>query len=379
MISHNNVLIVTATHVESQAVIEAFAKLTRHSAQPMSAGGRVYHFLGEVHGTNMYLVQTEMGSVGLGASQQTIQKGIATLKPAAVISMGIAFGVDEQKQAIGDVLVSEQILLYDLQRVGEVKTIVRGDKAHTSPWLLSIFKSAQLYWNDPAIIIRFGLILSGDKLVDQINYREQLRQFAPEAIGGEMEGAGLYVACHDAKVDWILVKAICDWADGDKAKDKDARQRLAAFNAAAFVAHALQHVAVIPQESIIDVLSEPPLSQPTDTAKDREELFKEQVIQTQSEASESPTSIVIECLFNSFNHETIRNFCQTYFPDLYKELRESDAFKKVIRLLISHCDEQRSTDKLWLCIQRENTNQHKHYYAQWEKAISARWEKKISA
>jgi len=41
-------------------------------------------------------------------------------------------------------------------------------------------------------------------------------------------------------VDWILVKAICDWADSNKAQDKDARQQTAAQNAAAFVLEALQ-------------------------------------------------------------------------------------------------------------------------------------------
>jgi hypothetical protein len=88
--------------------------------------------------------------------------------------------------------------------------------------------------------VRFGVLLTGDKLVDKFDYREQLRTFEPEAIGGEMEGAGLYAACQDKKVDWILVKAICDWADGNQAQDKDARQRTAALNAANFVLHALQ-------------------------------------------------------------------------------------------------------------------------------------------
>ena len=50
----------------------------------------------------------------------------------------------------------------------------------------------------------------------------------------------LYVACQDRKVDWILVKAICDWADGHKAQDKVARQETAAQNAATFVLEALQ-------------------------------------------------------------------------------------------------------------------------------------------
>ena len=59
-----------------------------------------------------------------------------------------------------------------------------------------------------------------------------------------MEGAGLYVACQDQKVDWMLVKGICDWADGHKAEDKEARQQTAAHNATAFVLHALQFATV---------------------------------------------------------------------------------------------------------------------------------------
>jgi hypothetical protein len=66
----------------------------------------------------------------------------------------------------------------------------------------------------------------------------------PEAIGGEMEGAGLYVACQDKKVDWILVKGICDWADGEKGQDKESRQKTAASNAAAFVVHTLEFVSI---------------------------------------------------------------------------------------------------------------------------------------
>jgi hypothetical protein len=57
-----------------------------------------------------------------------------------------------------------------------------------------------------------------------------------------MEGAGLYVASHHHKVDWIVIKAICDWADGEKGKNKSGRQKKAAQNAAQFLMHALQQV-----------------------------------------------------------------------------------------------------------------------------------------
>lgn len=241
---HADVLIVTATTVESKAVVEVFQKTAGCVSKLTPVGDRIYHDLGAVNGASVCMVQSEMGSGGLGASQQTVQKGIAALSPMSVIMVGIAFGVNSEKQSIGDILISQQLMLYELQRVGtekgRLKLIPRGDRVHASPWLLNRFKSAVLYWDDSKAKVHFGLILSGEKLVDNMDFRQQLSEFEPEAIGGEMEGAGLYVACQDAKVDWILVKAICDWADGHKANDKDERQRLAAYNAASFVLHVLQ-------------------------------------------------------------------------------------------------------------------------------------------
>ena len=54
-----------------------------------------------------------------------------------------------------------------------------------------------------------------------------------------MEGTGLYSAAQRRKVDWIIIKAVCDWADGNKGQDKAARQQLAAENAAHFTLHIL--------------------------------------------------------------------------------------------------------------------------------------------
>jgi nucleoside phosphorylase len=329
MIPQADVLIVTATPVESRAVIDAFAGLTGQPARPVSVGDRVYHDLGKVHDARVFLALTEMGSGGLGASQQTVQKGIAALRPVAVILVGIAFGVDEQKQAIGDVLVSQQLLLYEPQRVGEGKIVPRGDKPHASSWLFNYLKSAQLYWNEPAIAVRFGLVLSGEKLVDHLDYREQLQQFGPEAIGGEMEGAGLYVACQDAKVDWILVKAICDWADGNKAQDQDARQRLAAQNAAAFVAHAFQHVALRRPKSLVLIVGK-------DAKKTEKILLK-------------------ECMKEMFSKEDdLREFCDENFEEVYHNLKETDRFNYVVREIIDYCKTRGITDNLWRLLQQRS-------------------------
>jgi len=241
-----DVLIITATEVESQAVFQTFQQATGQEPKPDSDSERMYHDLGNVNDAIVFLAQSGMGSVGPGASLQTVQKAIESLNPSAVIMVGIAFGINAKKQSIGDVLVSRQLMLYDLQRVGTNKDgrpeiIPRGDRSHASPRLLSFFQGASLHWDESKAKVRFGLIVSGDKLVDNIEFRHKVRELEPEAIGGEMEGAGLYVACQDEKVDWVLVKGICDWADGNKRRNKDKNQQLAAHNAASFVLHVLKH------------------------------------------------------------------------------------------------------------------------------------------
>jgi nucleoside phosphorylase len=241
-----DILIVTVTRVESSATIQAFELVSGTRAEPRSIQDRIYFDLGTINKARIFLTQSEMGSGGLGASLLTVRKGIEDLFPTAVIMVGIAFGVNEEKQAIGDILVTEQLRLYDLQRVGtqdeQEQVILRGDKPHASPWLINLFKSVDISWEKARV--RFGTVLTGENLLDNIDYRNQLLSFEPEAIGGEMEGAGLYVACQDKKVDWILVKGICDWADGEKGQDKESRQKTAASNAAAFVVHTLKFVLI---------------------------------------------------------------------------------------------------------------------------------------
>lgn len=240
-----DVLLVTATKRESAAVLASFEQDSE--PRPLALGDRVYFDLGTWGGARVLLTQCEMGSSGVGASQQAVTKAIAQVSPAAVLMVGIAFAVNAERQDIGDILVSQRLRPYELQRIGEAGegsriTLLRDDKPTASAWLLNQLRSADVVWTGNAV--KFGTLLTGDKLIDNVDYRDQLLEFEAEAIGGEMEGRGLYVACHDAKVDWIVVKSVCDFADGRKAEKKAARQTLAAESAASFVRHALTFVSV---------------------------------------------------------------------------------------------------------------------------------------
>lgn len=233
-----DLLLVTVNDHETKALLRVFKKAVGHDAKPIPIGDRLYRYLGTINGTRTFHALSEMGSSGPGAAQQTVDKGIRALSPEAVIGVGIAFGVNEKKQTIGDILLSKQLRLYDLQRAGR-KIILRGDRPHASTRLINFFEGiAQSSWKGAKVWP--GVILSGDKLIDNLDYRNQLLEFESEAVGGEMEGTGVYVASHDHKVDWIVIKAICDWADGKKSKNKRKRQQKAAINAAEFVLYSLQ-------------------------------------------------------------------------------------------------------------------------------------------
>ena len=259
-----DVLLVTVTDIETQALIDTFAEEFGHNfntdCKDYSIEGTTYYDLGKMSDARTWLVRSEMGAGTPRGSQSTVSKAIRILRPAAIVMLGIAFGINPKKQRIGDVLVSEKIMLYDLQRRGtgpdgQPITHPRGDRSTASERLLDRFRHGSLRWSNerraesevtsPVQIedvaqIRFGLILSGSALIDNQAFVQELLKFEPEAIGGEMEGAGLYVAARDQHVDWILVKGICDWADGNKARNKQQNQLRAARNAARFTLYVLK-------------------------------------------------------------------------------------------------------------------------------------------
>ena len=154
--------------------------------------------------------------------------------------VGIAFGRSPQRQSLGDVLVASQIASYEPQRMGEGTPVQRGFIVETGPTLLNRFRQA-LDWEyalDGGLRARMhvGPLLSGEKLVASESFKQELFAAFPQAIGGEMEGAGLYAVASRTGTEWIVVKGICDWADGSKSDDA---QEMAASSAVSLVHHVL--------------------------------------------------------------------------------------------------------------------------------------------
>lgn len=161
--------------------------------------------------------------------------------PDYMILVGIGYGLREDEQTLGDVMVSTELKAMGPKKVLDrveasdwpVVELRRGGRVPASVTLLDRFRSGSRDWSGARR--HFGLILSQHVLVNSKPYIERLRKIEPDAIGGEMEGAGVYCTGHKRKIDWIVVKSICDWGyDKD-----DTMQARAAANTAAFVIHVL--------------------------------------------------------------------------------------------------------------------------------------------
>jgi len=235
---HCDVLLLYVNDKERQAIVDAFTSRDRPPA-PVRPEGLAGLDLGVIAGRHILAMKTNMGSATPGGAAPKTQEAITRLKPEWIIAVGVAFGMDPDKTPIGTILVSNRVSCYEPQRVGHSDPIRRGVSVPVDGTLHDFLHNVSSPPCWAGAKVRFGEILSGEKLIDDPDFKDQLQQAYPEAVGGEMEAAGILVAAHTAGGAWIIVKAVCDFADGQKGKDKDANQTLAAANAAQFVRYAL--------------------------------------------------------------------------------------------------------------------------------------------
>jgi WD40 repeat protein/nucleoside phosphorylase len=229
------ILLLTVNEHETNAVLDVFAAgapLWRFQREGFS-----YDYLGEVEGDDGYTrpvvaFRCQMGSLRSGAASSRVPVAIRHLRPHAVLAVGIAFG-DRDRQQLADVLIADQVQTYESERYNKDGShYFRGERVPASARWLDRCLQVPL----PRIVRRKGLMLCGEMLIDNAEYRAVLAREFPRSIGGDMESFGMATACNEQGVHWAVIKAVSDWGDGSKNAGgdaaKDAHQRRAALNAA---------------------------------------------------------------------------------------------------------------------------------------------------
>lgn len=240
-----DIVLLTATDIELNAVLDQMKSYPGKKEKFKIFEGLETYYAGKFAAFTAVVTKCRMGAIGEGSVILATEQAQRIWKPRVIIMVGIAFGKDSKKQKIGDVLVASQIISYEPQRIGE-PVQHRGSIPPSNTTLLNRFENVH-NWDFPGIdgspcSLRVGPILSGEKLIDAPDFKSALFQQFPQAIGGEMEGSGLCAASGRVGVAWILVKSICDWADGTKSSDY---QQLAASSAVSLVHKVLSQKTVL--------------------------------------------------------------------------------------------------------------------------------------
>jgi nucleoside phosphorylase len=239
------VLILVAADVERDAVLSAAQRANRHPPNKQFVEHHTVFDLGVIGGAQVLLAQCGQGSISPDGSTLTAYSLIERLVPDYLILTGICYGLRRLDQEIADIVVASQLRVLDYKKVVDAvrpegstggattREIPRGDRVAPSTLLLNRFRDATAGWTGAKV--HRGPVLSINTLLNSALYRARLIDVDDEAIGGEMEGAGVYAASARKRVDWILVKAISDW--GLDKTDRD--QVRAATSAAEFVIHTI--------------------------------------------------------------------------------------------------------------------------------------------
>ncbi len=262
-----DVLLITVTEVETNAVLNAMEPWPEEKKILRGQPSLINYWFGQFGQYRAAHCTCTMGSKGLSGSAQTTADAMNEIQPKAVLLLGIAFGVDRKSQRLGDVIVANSVYSYNPQKVDPNFTLSRGSqtdcgavlserfRVYIPDWKLTHRRGLVLAGKRPIKVFQ-GLMLSGDTLIDNKKYRDDLlklfkgRDKKTRPYGGEMEGAGAYPASErlEAKLnkrfEIILIKGICDWADGEK---NDRAQPLAAYAAVSLAKFVLNKPDVLAQ------------------------------------------------------------------------------------------------------------------------------------
>ncbi|NOC84559.1 hypothetical protein GS620_14195 [Ruegeria sp. HKCCD6428] len=209
------IAITTATDSEDKALFEALEENGFLRTRLIQAGDGVVQEFTREYTQKLVHIRTSAGSLGVNSAGMILPNVLRELDVNYLVSAGICFGLKPEKdgqpyQKYGDVLISTAMQDYETERVGEVK-INRGERLPASPGLLQAARIARAQFDEADFSIHEGVVLSGQKLVDNEDLVKELRSTFAEAIGGEMEGNAVAAASLYKGRQWILIKGICDW------------------------------------------------------------------------------------------------------------------------------------------------------------------------
>jgi len=218
--------IVTALSSELDKVLFHF----RHSKKIVDEdrGGRV--FFETMSPSGLHLVGAS--SIGMGQlnAASLARDVIDRYSPKSLILVGITGGL-EKNIPLGDVVVSDQIIDYELGKVTpdgfdprwsaypvDSKILQKAQNYHNNSWGDYIRTERPDGTRDINPKAKIGLYLCGNKVIADEKTAGALKSFWRKASAIEMEAAGIAAMLRQMSdpPSFIVIKGVCDYADSSK-------------------------------------------------------------------------------------------------------------------------------------------------------------------
>lgn len=256
-------IIITPLAEERDAIL---ARLPGHRQLPPSAHDiRVYYAsripvtFSDGSESEFSVIVAPLAGLGHTEAATATSDSIRRWRPRYVLLVGIAGGIAKAGVSLGDVLISDQVADYELQKVTTEGLQIRWQVHRVDQRLLNASRNfAGSYATlapRPAAgqpTVHWGPICTGNKVVADESLAAQLREVWMKLIGVEMEAGGVANAAAQSasQPGFFMIRGVSDLADVDKDSDAVKLWRPYAREiAAAWTVEFLKHGPVPPADS----------------------------------------------------------------------------------------------------------------------------------
>ncbi len=256
-----DVVVITALEEELKAVLDKLSDVEQ--LPPSKENVRVFYraTVAQPEGRRpLNLRLTCLAGMGRVKAANVTNDAVRQWQPSNVILTGIAGGVAANEASLGDVLIAEQIVDYELQKVMPKGPSYRFQVYPVDERLRTFACTMQPEEWRPAIqverpqsgfpdMIR-GPIATGDKVVEAPRLLKQLLKAFPKLVGVEMEAGGAVSAVVESvdRPGFFMIRGVSDLADPDKESSEVKSWRSYACDVAAAFTISLLRKGPLPQD-----------------------------------------------------------------------------------------------------------------------------------
>jgi adenosylhomocysteine nucleosidase len=246
--SRAEVGVLTVIDPEIHAVVAVLRQMYDYRERRLRHGPTAYEaWLPDRWGRRVRVAAVRSLRPGNESAVLAYQGLVEEYNPATVLLVGVAGGIGD-KVAIGDVVIGDQVIMYDHRRVTAEGPRHRGQAQEIAPDLLHRLAefAVAVPGQHRSFRVHHGPIGSGNAVVTDAGseIRLWLNEFHERVLAVETESAGLAQAFHervrgDGVRGWLPVRGISDRADAAKGH---AYHQLAAGHAAVVMAMLLPYL-----------------------------------------------------------------------------------------------------------------------------------------